>query len=68
MGEDTKRRFQAIKVDEALTGDMEIIRDGATVLAMRIEAVVPESRERSLALTKLEEVVFWANAGIARNG
>ena len=27
----------------------------------------PESRERSLALTKLEEAIMWANAGIARN-
>jgi hypothetical protein len=25
------------------------------------------SREQSLALTKLEEAMFWANAGIARN-
>lgn len=34
------------------------------------EAVVlfcPESRERSLAITKLEEAVMWANASIARN-
>ena len=27
----------------------------------------PDSRELSLALTKLEEVVFWANAAIARH-
>lgn len=27
----------------------------------------PESRERSLALTRLEESVMWANASIARN-
>jgi hypothetical protein len=27
----------------------------------------PDSRERSLALTKLEEAVMWANAAIARN-
>ncbi len=27
----------------------------------------PESRERSLALTKIEEAVMWANASIARN-
>jgi hypothetical protein len=26
----------------------------------------PDSRERSLAITKLEEVVMWANASIAR--
>ncbi|WP_419715896.1 DUF7681 family protein [Bacillus cereus] len=25
------------------------------------------SREKSLALTKLEEAVFWGNASIARN-
>lgn len=28
---------------------------------------VPPSRERSLALTKIEEAVMWANAAIARN-
>ena len=27
----------------------------------------PASREQSLALTKLEEAMFWANAAIARN-
>ena len=26
----------------------------------------PESREKSLAITHLEEAVFWANASIAR--
>jgi hypothetical protein len=28
--------------------------------------VVPEGRERAMALTKIEEAMFWANAGIAR--
>ena len=28
---------------------------------------VPPSREQSLALTKIEEALFWANAGIARH-
>jgi hypothetical protein len=27
---------------------------------------VPEGRERAMALTKIEEAMFWANAGIAR--
>lgn len=43
------------------------IRAMALTYAMYIAAHTPESREQSLAITKLEEVVFWANAAIARN-
>lgn len=43
------------------------LRDHAKDLAYHIRSEVPDSREKSLAITKLEEVVFWANAGIARN-
>ena len=43
------------------------IRDKAKNLAQFIETVVPDSREKSLSMTKLEESVMWANAGIARN-
>ena len=32
-----------------------------------IVANTPASREQSLALTSLEEAMFWANASIARN-
>lgn len=42
------------------------IRNGAHVLARVILRLVPPGRERSLAFTKLEEVVMAANAGIAR--
>ncbi len=31
-----------------------------------LENRVPECRERSLAITKLEEAMFWGNAAIAR--
>jgi hypothetical protein len=44
------------------------IRRTAMTYAKCLIDVCPESRELSLALTKLEEVVFWANAAIARNG
>lgn len=44
------------------------IRGKAKELAYLIDELVPASREQRLAFTKLEEVVMWANAGVARNG
>lgn len=43
------------------------IRDTAKALAYEIVENSKESREQSLALTKLQEAVMWANAGIALN-
>ena len=43
------------------------IREEARMFALMLTNECPESRERSLAITKLEEAVFWANAAIARN-
>ncbi|CAK9044320.1 Site-specific tyrosine recombinase XerC, partial [Durusdinium trenchii] len=45
----------------------ESLREQARGLAFLILQGTPPSREQSLALTKLEEVVMWANAAIARN-
>lgn len=42
------------------------IRKDFRELAGVVVAFVPEGRERSLALTKLEEAAFWSHAGIAR--
>lgn len=44
------------------------IREQAKALALTLNRVVPGSRELSSAITNLEQCVFWANAGIARNG
>lgn len=43
------------------------IRTKARELASTFAGNVPPSRELSLAMTKLEEAVMHANAGIARN-
>ena len=43
------------------------LRNLAKQMANHIDGLCPDSREKSLAITKLEEVVFWANAAIARN-
>ncbi len=45
----------------------EAIRSEAKRLAAFIIVKTPSSREQSLALTNLEQAVFWANAAIARN-
>lgn len=45
----------------------QAIRDKAKELACLIDELAPNSREKSLAMTKLEECAMWANAGIARN-
>jgi len=42
------------------------IRDVGYKFASLIVSFCPESREQSLALTKIEEAVMWANAAIAR--
>ena len=44
----------------------EEIRELARNVAHRLNELCPESREKSLAITHLEEAVFWANASIAR--
>ena len=46
----------------------EAIRDKAKEFCQLIDELTPESREQSIAATKIEEAVMWANAGLARNG
>jgi len=53
--------------DVELRNKYELIRSIALSYATVLNDIVPDSREKSLSITKLEEVVFWANAGIARN-
>lgn len=43
------------------------IRDAAKSLAELLNEECPDSREKSLAITHLEDCVMWANASIARN-
>ena len=44
----------------------KLLRDKAKELAYAIDERCPSSREKSLALTNLEQAVMWANASIAR--
>lgn len=45
----------------------ENVRASCNDLADALNELIPDGREKALAITKLEEVMFWANAGIARS-
>ncbi len=45
----------------------ERLRERAKILASEIQTDCPESREKALALTNLQQAVMWANASIAIN-
>jgi len=49
-------------------GQHKMIREAGKTFSKIILHNVPEGREQALAFTKIEEVVMWANAGIARSG
>jgi len=54
-------------VSDAQARKYTLIRSEAHDLAAFINKEVPDGREKSLAITHIEEAVFWANAAIARD-
>lgn len=44
----------------------ESVRGSMLGAADRFDVLLPNGREKSLAITKLEEAMFWANASLAR--
>lgn len=64
---DIENRFGYHKPDAKKVQEHELVRAQVKGLAHYWDANLPNGREKSLALTKLEEAMFWANAAIARN-
>lgn len=60
--------FDTHNVSEVGRANMADIREACADTAYKIKRLAPEGAEKTLALTKLQEVMFWANAGIARSG
>lgn len=44
----------------------ELVRGICLSTAGDFDGLLPEGREKALAITKLEEAMFWANAALAR--
>ena len=45
----------------------ERVRGNCLAVADKLVSLTPAGREQAVMLTKLEEVMFWGNAAIARN-
>ena len=68
---DTKDIENRFKFHPAATEEKQnahtSVRESCKVLADFLNDKLPEGREKSLAITHLEEVMFWGNASIARS-
>jgi len=65
--EDLDNRFSYHKPDENKAATHEKIRGLFRQVAGYLNDALPEGREKSLAITHIEEVMFWSNAAIARS-
>ena len=67
----TKQKLDNTFTYHAPKGDQteryQSIREQAKLLAENIAKNCPDSREKSLAFTNLQQAVMWANASIAIN-
>ena len=64
--EELKTRFTYHAPDDDKISRHAAIRKQGLQLAMTFDQLAPESREKELAMAKLEEAVMWLNAAIAR--
>lgn len=60
------RRFSTHQVTDEQNRKIEHLRSLCYNLAVFIDNTLENGREKAFAVTKLEEVMFWGNAGIAR--
>lgn len=65
--QDLVNRFAYHPADAATGARHQEVRERLAELAQHFDGSLPPGREKSLALTHLEEAMFWANAAIARN-
>jgi hypothetical protein len=67
MSRDLEKIYTYHKPTENTEEKYKTIRAKGKDIAAYILANCPDSRERTIALDKVEEVIMWANASIARH-
>jgi hypothetical protein len=66
---DLQNRFRFHPADTKGKQDAhEHVREQCRRLAENLNELLPEGREKSLAVTNLEQAMFWSNAALARAG
>ncbi|MGA2223542.1 MAG: hypothetical protein ABSH41_03760 [Syntrophobacteraceae bacterium] len=64
---DIENRFAYHAPSELKVKRHAFVRESIKKIADTINVLVPDGREKALAITHLEDAMMWANAGIARN-
>lgn len=67
MTYDAEKNLTNHRPSDSVANSMEAVRSVAKDLANEIDGHCPDSREKSLAFTNLEQTVMWAIASLARN-
>ncbi len=65
--EEISSRFKTYQMDGETKMKSDKIRDDIANIADTIDIYCIESREKSIALTKLEECLMWVNKCLSKN-
>lgn len=63
--DEIKRRFTYLPPTDVTRPKHEAVNAETLALAHSLDELLPEGREKALALTALQEVRLWSNAAIA---
>jgi len=64
--EELLKRFTSHPINDQQTRNINVIKNQALELAQKIDSSMPDCREKSSAIAKLEMAVFHATSGISR--